>query len=46
MQSLRSVEALANEGLRGDRYCQAGNRRAPHYQVTLIELENIEAFHP
>jgi len=44
MQSLRSVEALANEGLRGDRYCQARNRRAPDYQVTLIELENIETF--
>ena len=44
MQSLKSVEALANEGLLGDRYCQAKNRRGPDYQVTLIELENIEAF--
>ena len=43
-QDVSSVEALANEGLRGDRYTVAKNRRAPDYQVTLIELENIEAF--
>lgn len=39
-----SVEALVNEGLRGDRYAIAKNRRAADYQVTLIEIENIEAF--
>jgi MOSC domain-containing protein YiiM len=36
MQSLDCVEALAGAGLRGDRYT--------NHQVTLIELENIEAF--
>jgi MOSC domain-containing protein YiiM len=36
MQSVERVEALADAGLRGDRY----TRR----QVTFIELENIEAF--
>jgi MOSC domain-containing protein YiiM len=39
-----SVEALSEQGLRGDRYAHAGNRVAPDYQVTLIEIENIEAF--
>jgi MOSC domain-containing protein YiiM len=44
MASVPSVEALMDGGLSGDRYAEAKNRRAPHYQVTLIELENIEAF--
>jgi MOSC domain-containing protein YiiM len=44
MASLPSVEALAEQGLRGDRYAEAPARRSPDYQVTLIELENIEAF--
>jgi MOSC domain-containing protein YiiM len=38
------VEALMDAGLTGDRYTEAKNRRSPDYQVTLIELENIEAF--
>jgi MOSC domain-containing protein YiiM len=38
------VEALADAGLRGDRYARAENRRSPDYQVTLIELEHVEAF--
>jgi MOSC domain-containing protein YiiM len=38
------VEALMDAGLTGDRYTEATNRRSPDYQVTLIELENIEAF--
>lgn len=42
--ALEAVEALSNEGLRGDRYADARNRRAADNQVTLIELENIEAF--
>jgi MOSC domain-containing protein YiiM len=41
---VQSVEALANEGLQGDRYSVARNRGGADYQVTLIELENIEAF--
>jgi MOSC domain-containing protein YiiM len=38
------VEALAEAGLTGDRYSEKKNRRSPDYQVTFIELENIEAF--
>jgi MOSC domain-containing protein YiiM len=44
MKSLDAVEAVADQGLRGDRYMDAQNRRSPDYQVTLIELENIEVF--
>ncbi len=44
MQSLPAVEAVADEGLRGDRYIEAKVRREPDQQVTLIELESIEAF--
>ena len=44
MTSVASVEASTDGGLSGDRYAEAKNRRAPDYQVTLIELENIEAF--
>ena len=43
-EALSSVEAVAGTGLVGDRYYAEKNRRAPDYQVTLIELENIEAF--
>jgi MOSC domain-containing protein YiiM len=44
MMPLRGVEALADIGLRGDRYAEEANRKSPDYQLTLIELENIEAF--
>jgi MOSC domain-containing protein YiiM len=44
MISLREVEALADRGLRGDRYAEAANRKSPDYQLTLIEVENILAF--
>ena len=44
MSAQRSVEALAEAGLTGDRYSEAKNRRSADYQVTFIELENIEAF--
>src|SRR2546429_9575169 len=44
MTSVASVEALTDGGLSGDRYTEAKNRRSPDYQVTLMELENIEAF--
>jgi hypothetical protein len=36
MEALERAEAVTNGGLRGDRYTD--------YQVTFIELENIEAF--
>jgi MOSC domain-containing protein YiiM len=44
MSAAQSVEALIDGGLTGDRYSEAKNRRSPDYQVTFIELENIEAF--
>jgi MOSC domain-containing protein YiiM len=44
MQSVASAVALANRGLRGDRYANAKNRRSADYQLTLIESEYIEAF--
>jgi MOSC domain-containing protein YiiM len=44
MSAEQSVEALTEGGLTGDRYSEAKNRRSPDYQVTFIELENIEAF--
>jgi MOSC domain-containing protein YiiM len=44
MTSLHSVQALAGQGLSGDRYANPAHRRSPDYQVTLIELENIESF--
>jgi MOSC domain-containing protein YiiM len=44
MEPQASVLALANVGLQGDRYAGASVRRGPDYQVTLIEVENIEAF--
>jgi MOSC domain-containing protein YiiM len=44
MSAQQFVEALAEAGLTGDRYSEKKNRRSPDYQVTFIELENIEAF--
>ena len=44
MSAHQSVKALTEAGLTGDRYSEAKNRRSPDYQVTFIELENIEAF--
>ena len=44
VKAVGAVEALADQGLRGDRYTDEKLRRSPDYQVTLIELENIEAF--
>jgi MOSC domain-containing protein YiiM len=44
MEPRTSVVALADVGLQGDRYADASVRRGPEYQVTLIEIENIEAF--
>jgi MOSC domain-containing protein YiiM len=42
--SLNSVEAIADCGLRGDRYTDPTLRKSPDYQVTLIESEQILAF--
>jgi len=44
MVTLAEVEAIADCGLRGDRYADPANRRSQDYQLTLIEAENIEAF--
>lgn len=44
MQSLSEAVAMANRGLRGDRYANAKNRRSMDYQLTFIESEYIDAF--
>jgi MOSC domain-containing protein YiiM len=44
MEPRPTVTAIANSGLAGDRYAISANRRGPDYQLTLIEIENIEAF--
>lgn len=44
MVGVTAVEAVADVGLRGDRYSAESTRRSPDYQVTLIEVENIEGF--
>lgn len=44
MLEVTEAEAIAGCGLRGDRYAQADNRESDDCQLTLIELENIEAF--
>jgi MOSC domain-containing protein YiiM len=44
MVSLAAVEALRDKGLEGDRYTVVASRHTADYQVTLIEIENIEAF--
>ena len=44
MVALREVEAIAAEGLRGDRYLDPAMRRSPGDQITLIEAEHIDSF--
>jgi len=44
METRESVIALADGGLTGDRYSIAKSRRGPDYQITLIEIENIDAY--
>jgi MOSC domain-containing protein YiiM len=44
MEPRDSVSAIAGTGLVGDRYAISANRRGVDYQLTLIEIENIEAF--
>jgi MOSC domain-containing protein YiiM len=44
MQPVASIEAIAGKGLCGDRYAIAGHRRSADFQITLIELEHIQAF--
>jgi MOSC domain-containing protein YiiM len=44
MTSVAEAEALANCGLRGDRYAESKNRKSASYEITLIEIENILAF--
>ncbi|QJR15294.1 MOSC domain-containing protein [Usitatibacter palustris] len=43
-KSVEHVEALEEQGLEGDRYAEARNRKTPDCQVTFIELEEIAAF--
>lgn len=42
LQSLAEIEATADRGLQGDRYCQA-DAGVPDREVTLIEMEALEA---
>ena len=44
MEPRDTVTAIADTGLVGDRYAISAIRRGPDYQLTLIEIENIEAF--
>jgi MOSC domain-containing protein YiiM len=44
MRFVEAVEAIADRGLIGDRYMDAHLRRSGDYQITLIEVEQIEAF--
>lgn len=44
MEPRDSAMAVAGTGLVGDRYAKPSNRRGPEYQLTLIEMEHIEAF--
>ena len=38
------ITALAEQGIEGDRYSIATNRKSADYQLTLIEAETIEQF--
>ena len=40
--AVNSAEAVAERGLRGDRYFDNANRTGPDCQLSLIEIENIE----
>ena len=44
MVSSQSVMVREGRGIVGDRYFKATNRKGPDYQLSLIELENIDAF--
>ena len=44
VQSVESVEAITDAGLKGDRYANAENRDDVSNQVTFIEAEQIERF--
>jgi MOSC domain-containing protein YiiM len=44
MVALPEVRAQRDGGLQGDRYADSANHKSPDYQLTLIQLEHIEAF--
>jgi len=44
MVSHQKVVVRQDAGIVGDRYFNEANRRGPDYQLSLIEIENIEAF--
>jgi MOSC domain-containing protein YiiM len=44
MVEVENVEAIGGCGLAGDRYSDPRNRKSPDYQITLIEIESIDAF--
>jgi MOSC domain-containing protein YiiM len=44
MVSSQSVMVHAGKGIEGDRYFKPSNRKGPDNELTLIEMENIDAF--
>jgi MOSC domain-containing protein YiiM len=44
MVSSQRVMVRPDRGIEGDRYFKASNRKGLDYQLTLIEIENIDAF--
>ena len=44
MVANQQVVVHADAGIEGDRYFQPANRQGPDNQLTLIEIENIDAF--
>jgi uncharacterized cupin superfamily protein len=44
MVSSQSVMVREGKGIEGDRYFKASNRKGPDNELTLIEIEHIEAF--
>ncbi len=44
LESHTEVFAKVSEGIVGDRYCDAKNRKSDDYQITFIEAECITAF--
>ena len=44
MKPLVQAEAIAGQGLEGDRYAEARNRKGGEHDITFIELEAIREF--
>jgi len=44
LQTIKTVEAIKDTGLAGDRYVVDKNRKGDDYQITLIESEEIDRY--